>query len=84
MTTLTLVPGEASLADWRAIWRGASARLDPAAGPAVAESAKAIERILARGEPIYGINTGFGRLASVRIEAADLSASLPPSTAKYS
>ena len=28
--------------------------------------------MLARGEPIYGINTGFGKLASVRIEADDL------------
>ena len=28
--------------------------------------------ILARGEPVYGINTGFGRLASIRIEPADL------------
>ena len=25
-----------------------------------------------KGEPVYGINTGFGKLASVRIEAADL------------
>ena len=25
-----------------------------------------------RGEPVYGINTGFGKLASVRIEPADL------------
>ena len=29
-------------------------------------------RIVARGEPVYGINTGFGKLASVRIDAADL------------
>ena len=27
---------------------------------------------MARGEPVYGINTGFGKLASVRIAAADL------------
>lgn len=72
MTILTLKPGDASLADWRAVWRGAAVRLDPAAAPAVAESAAAIGRILARGEPIYGINTGFGRLASVRIDDADL------------
>jgi histidine ammonia-lyase len=31
-----------------------------------------VERILARSEPVYGLNTGFGKLASVRIEAADL------------
>ena len=29
-------------------------------------------RIVAKGEPVYGINTGFGKLASVRIDAADL------------
>ena len=25
-----------------------------------------------RGEPVYGINTGFGKLASVHIAAGDL------------
>ena len=72
MSMLDLVPGAVSLADWRAIWLGAAARLDPAAWPRVAESAAAIERILGRGEPVYGVNTGFGRLASVRIAAEDL------------
>ncbi len=27
---------------------------------------------MARGEPVYGINTGFGKLASVRIATSDL------------
>jgi histidine ammonia-lyase len=72
MNTLILTPGAVTLADWRAIWRGAAARLNPASAPAVAQSAAAIERILAKGEPVYGINTGFGRLASVRIAAEDL------------
>lgn len=72
MTEILLVPGAASLADWRAIYRGASARLDPASAPAIAESAAAVGRILARGAPVYGINTGFGKLASVRIDDADL------------
>ncbi len=27
---------------------------------------------MAKGEPVYGINTGFGKLASVRIASADL------------
>ena len=30
--------------------------------------AATIEAIVAKGEPIYGINTGFGKLASARIE----------------
>ena len=67
-----LVPGNVSLAQWRAIWNGADVRLDPASVPAIAESAAAVARILAKGAPVYGINTGFGKLASVRIEDADL------------
>ena len=72
MTEAMLTPGQVTLAQWRAIYRGGPVSLDPAASPAIAESAAAVERILARGEPVYGINTGFGKLASVRIDDADL------------
>ena len=72
MTKLVLNPGDVPLADWKAIYRGTSARLAETAWPLIAESAAAVERILARGEPVYGINTGFGKLASVRIGDADL------------
>lgn len=72
MNDVVMRPGEVSLAEWRTIYRGAGAKLDPASAPAIAASAAAVERILARGEPVYGINTGFGKLASVRIEAGDL------------
>ena len=72
MTKLVLNPGDVPLADWKAIYRGASARLAENAWPVIAESAAAVERILAKGEPVYGINTGFGKLASVRIGDADL------------
>jgi len=74
MDAVTLRPGDVTLAEWRAIYRGADVRLDPACAPVVAESAAAVGRIVARGEPAYGINTGFGKLASVRIEAGDLAA----------
>ena len=67
-----LHPAAVPLSDWRAIWLGAPATLDPAAMPAVAAGAAAVSRILAKGEPVYGINTGFGKLASVRIDDADL------------
>jgi histidine ammonia-lyase len=69
---ITLTPGRARLADWRAVAQGAAVRLDPAAMPAVEAGARAVEAIIARGEPVYGINTGFGRLASVRIASEDL------------
>jgi histidine ammonia-lyase len=72
MNPVTLRPGQVPLADWRDIYRGAQPVLTPEAWPIVAGSAAAVTRILARGEPVYGINTGFGKLASVRIEAGDL------------
>jgi histidine ammonia-lyase len=69
---VTLQPGKVSLDDWRTIHRGAGVRLDRACAPAIAASAQAVDAIVARGAPVYGINTGFGKLASVRIEAGDL------------
>jgi histidine ammonia-lyase len=72
--TLVLTPGAVPLADWRRIYRTGTADvvLDPASAGPIAASAAAVASILARGEPIYGINTGFGRLASIRIDDADL------------
>ncbi|MCR5873392.1 histidine ammonia-lyase [Phenylobacterium sp. J426] len=72
LTEIVIRPGDTPLADWRAIWNGAAVRLDPATDAVVAESAAAVARILAKGEPVYGINTGFGKLATVRIADADL------------
>ncbi|MFW2852416.1 histidine ammonia-lyase [Sphingomonas sp. TX0543] len=72
MNTVILNPGQVALADWRAVYHGAAVRLDPICAPAIADSATAVERILAKGAPIYGINTGFGKLASVRIGDNDL------------
>jgi histidine ammonia-lyase len=72
MKFVVLTPGAVSLAQWRAIYRGAGLALDPACRPAIVRAAEAVAAIVAKGEPVYGINTGFGKLASVRIPAADL------------
>src|SRR6266478_5340235 len=72
MKTVLLVPGEVALKTWREIYRGASAALESASYGVIETSAKAVSAIVAKGEPVYGINTGFGKLASVRIDAADL------------
>ncbi|QPC86909.1 histidine ammonia-lyase [Mesorhizobium sp. NBSH29] len=72
MITMTAMPGAISLADWRAIYRGAVPVLDPSCWALVERSAQTVARIIAKGAPVYGINTGFGKLASVRIEDADL------------
>lgn len=71
-TTLTLTPGAVSLDQWRAIYQGAVPMLDPACHAQVQRGADTITRIIAKGEPVYGVNTGFGKLASVRIADADL------------
>jgi histidine ammonia-lyase len=69
---MLLTPGAVPYSAWQAIYEGAVPVLDPACRPAIAESAAAVGRILARHEPIYGINTGFGKLASVKIGDEDL------------
>jgi histidine ammonia-lyase len=70
--SVLLRPGAVSLAQWRAIYRGAGVQLDPACAEAVLRSAQTVEAIVAKGAPVYGINTGFGKLATVRIEREDL------------
>jgi histidine ammonia-lyase len=71
---MILRPGEATLGDWRAVFRGEGVVLGPACRGRVATSAEAVRAILRRGEPVYGVNTGFGKLATVRIADADLGA----------
>ncbi|MBX3566706.1 MAG: histidine ammonia-lyase [Rhizobiaceae bacterium] len=61
-----------TLADWRAVYEGAAVKLDPSCLDKVAAGAAVIARIVDKGDPVYGINTGFGKLASVRIPAGDV------------
>jgi histidine ammonia-lyase len=72
MTTIILTPGSIPLAAWRAVYEGGRAVLDTACFAPVAANAQAVDTLLARGDAIYGINTGFGKLAQVRIGADDL------------
>lgn len=69
--TLVLVPGQTTLAHLEEVWRGQAATLDPSARNLVDAAAEQV-RAAAQGDaPIYGINTGFGKLASVRIAPED-------------
>ncbi|AWM87413.1 histidine ammonia-lyase [Microvirga sp. 17 mud 1-3] len=70
--TVTLTPGSVALTDWHRVYRGAAVALDAQCRPKIEAGARTIEAIVAKGDPVYGINTGFGKLASVRIGAADL------------
>lgn len=71
--TLILRPGSVSLKDLEAIyWNGEAARLDPSFDTAIERGAARIAEIAGGNEPVYGINTGFGKLASIKIDSADL------------
>ncbi|HEY0111516.1 MAG TPA: histidine ammonia-lyase [Allosphingosinicella sp.] len=65
--TVTLRPGSVELADLRRIWEGADVALEPAAFDLVEAAAASVERIVASGQTVYGVNTGFGLLAQTRI-----------------
>lgn len=70
--SIVLTPGETGLATLERLWReGAPVSLIASARDAVDASAGQVRRA-ARGEtPVYGVNTGFGKLASVRIAPED-------------
>lgn len=71
--TITLYPGSVSLKDLATIyWTGEPARLDPSFDTGILKAAARIAEIAAGNAPVYGINTGFGKLASVKIDAADV------------
>lgn len=70
--TVTLRPGAVSLKELETIyWTGESARLDPSFDAGIQRAANRIAEIAAGNEAVYGINTGFGKLASIKIDAAD-------------
>ncbi len=73
MNEITITPGDVPLHQWRSVYRGDTPVLVDGARERVQAGAEAISRIVARGEPVYGVNTGFGKLASVRIGDDDLS-----------
>ncbi|HWJ93304.1 MAG TPA: aromatic amino acid lyase, partial [Telluria sp.] len=65
---LTLHPGQLTLSDLRAAWLAPhNITLAQDAWAAVEASAAAVEKIVAKGDPAYGINTGFGLLAKKHI-----------------
>src|SRR5436190_23539616 len=64
---MRLNPESIDLATLRELWKGAEASLDEASMQRVAASAASVERIVAGGETVYGVNTGFGMLANTRI-----------------
>ncbi|MGE0210638.1 MAG: histidine ammonia-lyase [Parvibaculaceae bacterium] len=73
MTTVTIGAADLELDDVRAALSGPlDISLTREAQATVRKGSDAIARLLASGEPIYGVNTGFGKLASRRIGESDL------------
>jgi histidine ammonia-lyase len=71
--TVVLHPGSVPLADLETIYRtGIAARLDDDFRAGIEAAATRISQIAGGREAVYGINTGFGKLASVRIPPSDL------------
>jgi histidine ammonia-lyase len=70
--TVTLHPSSVSLNQLETIyWTGESAKLDPAFDAGIQKAANRIAEIAAGNAAVYGINTGFGKLASIKIDSAD-------------
>ena len=71
--TLTLQPGRLTLAQLRDIHTNPQTlAMDPAATAGIRASAALVQKAAQGGDAVYGVNTGFGKLANQRIAQADL------------
>ena len=71
--TITLTPGGLTLDQLHHLMaRPHRLELDPACWPKVEAAAYLVARVAAGDDPVYGVNTGFGKLASVRIPASQI------------
>jgi len=71
---MKLDPENISLSQLRRFWSGEDepTQLDDAAMQRIVAAAASVDRIVAGGETVYGINTGFGLLANTRIPSKRL------------
>lgn len=73
--TLNLLPGETPLSDLETIWRqGVNPELSRDVKPDVEAAAELVRQAAAGEEAVYGVNTGFGKLASLKIASKDTEA----------
>lgn len=69
---IEMIPGTVTLATLEQIWRnGTAARLADSARAGVEAAAAMVAEAAAGEAPVYGINTGFGKLASTKIASED-------------
>jgi histidine ammonia-lyase len=70
---MQLEPGHLTLEQLQGIHQGGDAlKLPASAGDAIRASARVVQRAAEGNSPVYGVNTGFGKLANQRISAAQL------------
>lgn len=70
---LRIAPGKTSLSLWRRILEGSGRiALADEAWAAIERSRAVLEKALAEGRTLYGVNTGFGKLAQTRIPESEL------------
>jgi histidine ammonia-lyase len=70
---MLLRPGHLTLDELQALHAGLQPLLlDPQALPGIRASAAVVQAAAAGDAPVYGVNTGFGKLASTRISSEDL------------
>ena len=73
--SIRIVPGKLGLAELAAIHAGGvSLALEPSVRPAMRAAADVVQRAARGDAPVYGVNTGFGKLAQTRISEDDLAA----------
>lgn len=73
MTAIELDPGRLTLDTLQAVHAGhVTLSVAPHAAAAVQASAAVVQAAAAGSAPVYGVNTGFGKLANQRISEADL------------
>lgn len=72
MNPLTISGDQLQVDDVVAVANGRSARLDPAVLPKIQRSRQAVEDLVARGEVVYGITTGFGRFKDKIISPSEV------------
>ncbi|MGI9476815.1 MAG: aromatic amino acid lyase, partial [Hyphomicrobiaceae bacterium] len=67
-----LMPGTVSLAELESVWREPQpVQLDERSRPGIEASATLVAACAADDAPIYGVNTGFGKLATIKIAPED-------------
>ena len=74
MASISLTGNDLSIADLSEVSYGSSVEFSPGAFVAMRAARAVVDGAVARGDVVYGVNTGFGNFADVKIGASDLEA----------